>query len=248
MYIKIDGHNVYYQKVGKGKDLILLHGWGQDVSTWWGVIDKLKEQFTLWLIDLPGFGRSDNLKRTFGVLDYAKVVEQFIKKQKLNKPHFLGHSLGGRIGIKLAANNPELLDKLVLEDSAGIRPKETLMRGFFWVLSKTANLLIPEWKNFRQRLRQSFYASKKLDYYSAGDLRSTLVAVVDEDLQSSLAKIKNQTLILWGGKDNITPVYFAKIMYKKIPESKLEIIENAGHFPHLQTPDEFLYFVKDFLS
>ena len=65
MYIPLNNHNIYYQRLGQGPDLIMLHGWGNDVSSFWGVTDFLKDDFTLWLIDLPGFGRSDIPKNPF---------------------------------------------------------------------------------------------------------------------------------------------------------------------------------------
>ena len=59
MYSRIKGLNIYFQKIGKGENLIMLHGWGQDVSTFWGIVVFLKDKYTVYLIDLPGFGRSD---------------------------------------------------------------------------------------------------------------------------------------------------------------------------------------------
>src|SRR3989344_7528691 len=102
MYITLNDQNIYYQKIGQGKNLIMLHGWKQDVSTFHNVGDILKENFTVWLIDLPGFGRSESPKKAFTVSDYSKIIAEFIKEQKINKPHLLGHSVGGNIAIKFA--------------------------------------------------------------------------------------------------------------------------------------------------
>ena len=125
MYTSVNDQSIYYQKLGSGKDLIMLHGWKQDVSTFHNIAEELKKHFTLWLIDLPGFGRSENPKTEFTVSDYADIVAGFIKQNKLAKPHLLGHSVGGNIAIKFASGNGGLIDKLVLESSSGIRPKKT---------------------------------------------------------------------------------------------------------------------------
>ena len=86
MYLDIDGGSVYYQETGSGRPLILLHGWGQDVSSFWGLVPLLKNKFRLYLIDLPGFGRSELPKKSFTVQDYADVIKKFIKQKKLEKP------------------------------------------------------------------------------------------------------------------------------------------------------------------
>src|SRR5438045_106683 len=109
MYANLKDHQVYYQRVGQGKNLVMLHGWKQDSSSFWGVIELLKNDFTIWLIDLPGFGKSDNPKKPFKVADYADLIAEFIKLQKIKDPTLLGHSVGGRIAIKLAANYPSLI-------------------------------------------------------------------------------------------------------------------------------------------
>ena len=83
MYAKLNNQSIYFQKLGEGKDLIMLHGWKQDVSTFHNVSEILKQHFTLWLIDLPGFGRSENPKKDFKVQDYAEIIKEFIKEQKL---------------------------------------------------------------------------------------------------------------------------------------------------------------------
>ena len=86
MYTTIKNQQVYFQKVGLGKDLVLLHGWGTDVSSFWPSIEVLKNHFTIWLIDLPGMGRSQPPKKSWTISDYARLVEEFILQQKIKKP------------------------------------------------------------------------------------------------------------------------------------------------------------------
>ncbi len=249
MYIDVNGQNIYYQKVGQGKNIILLHGWKQDSSSFWGVIEPLKKDFTLWLIDLPGFGRSDLPKRSFKVIDYANVIYEFIKKNRIKNVTLLGHSVGGRIAIKLAANYPASLEKLILEDSAGIRPKRDISKTLFYPLAKAFHYLIPNWFNLKERLRYKFYRSLESDYINAGELKETLTNVSNEDLTTDLPKIKTETLLIWGEKDPILEASLGngKKMYRLIPNSKIEVIDEVGHFPHVENPDRFVYYVKDFI-
>lgn len=250
MYIKINNQEVYYQKLGSGKDLIMLHGWKQDVSTFHNVAEELKKHFTLYLIDLPGFGRSETPKKPFTVTDYAEAIREFIKSKKLLEPNLLGHSLGGRISIKLAAKYPEIINKLVLEDAAGIQPKQDPIKYLIYPLAKIVKLIIPNIFNLRERLRRSAYKKLKSDYINAGPIKETLSNILREDQSRELAEIKNETLIIWGENDNLneTTTANAKKMYREIENSKLVFIENAGHFPHVENSKMFLYWVIDFLS
>lgn len=249
MYIEINQHNIYYQKVGKGKNLILLHGWKQDVSSFWEVVDLLKDHFTLWLIDLPGFGRSDNPKTAFSVSDYAEIIKEFIDKLNIDYPTVLGHSLGGRIAIKLASKYPQILYKLILEDSAGIRPKRDIPKFIFYALAKIFKYLIPDIFNLKEKVRVKFYKTLESDYLTAGQMKDTFTKVLNEDLTSDLPKIKTETLLIWGEKDPILEASLnsGKKMYQLIEKSKIIILEDVGHFPHLENTERFSYYVKDFV-
>ena len=250
MYIKVKNQDIYYQKLGRGKDLIMLHGWKQDVSTFHNVAEELKKHFTLWLIDLPGFGRSENPKKDFTVSDYADTIAKFIKINKINKPVLLGHSVGGRIGIVLSTKYPAIIEKLILEDSAGIQPKRDLIKFLFYPIAKFFKYIVPDLLKIKTRLRHKFYKNLESDYLTAGTLKGTLTNILKEDLTPLLTKVKIPTLIIWGSDDtNLeSSSANARIMYRLIPYSKLEFIEGAGHFPHLTHPEKFLYFVEDFAN
>lgn len=251
MYLNIDGQNIYYQRVGSGPNLIMLHGWGADVSTWWGVVDLLKNQFTLWLIDLPGFGRSDPPQKPFTVSDYAEIIVGFIKDQGLDKPSLLGHSLGGRVVIKLASHmsSGKVIDKLILESSAGIKPKQDYWKSFIYPVAKLSHL-IPNLFNLKKKVDMAFYRFLESDYLHAGLLKETLANIIEEDLTDELPKIKNETLLIWGEKDPTkeTSLKNGKKMYQRIKNSRLEVLEGVGHFPHLERPKLLAYYVKEFCN
>lgn len=246
MILSLNGAKVYFQKTGRGKDLILLHGWEKDVSTFWPVVDQLKEDFTLWLIDLPGFGRSRLPKRAMSVADYAKLVACFIRKEHMTKPILLGHSLGGRIAIKLTAANSNLVDKLVLVSSAGIKPKQDNLKFLAYMSTKFIKFFIPNLFNLKKKARYLLYKTLESDYLQAGEMSDTLTNILDEDLTPELPKIKNKTLLIWGEKDKSVPISFGKRMYQLIPNARLEVYESVGHFPYLENPKLFVHHLKDF--
>ncbi len=248
MYLQIKDLNIYFQKTGKGKVLIMLHGWGLDVSTFWGVVELLKDKYTIYLIDLPGFGRSSLPKNAYAVSDYAEIIKEFISKEKLEKPIILGHSFGGRIAIKLTSKYPELVDKLILEDAAGIKPRRDLLKPVFYIGSGIFKYLMPNIFNLKERIRYKFYSSLESDYLNAGVLKDTLTNILAEDLTPDLKKIDTETLLIWGEKDATGEASLenGKKMYRFIKNSRIEIIDDAGHSPHLDKPERFAYYVKDF--
>lgn len=233
MYTEVNGLKIYFQKTGRGKNLIMLHGWGQDVSTFWPVVDLLKDKFTLWLIDLPGFGRSDFPKENFSISDYAKTLAEFIKKNKIKNPVILGHSFGGKIAIKIATLYPKLIDKLILEGSAGIKPKYNFLSSKYHIIL---------WKIRR------FLASRKNYYNDSKKTRKLLINALKEDLTEDLKKIEIKTLIIWGEKDKAISIKTGKLIHQLVKNSKLVILPETGHFPHIKSIGQFVYNVKSFLQ
>lgn len=248
MYLKVKDLDIYYQNLGSGQDIVLLHGWGQDVSTWWSVAEDLSKFGKLWMIDLPGFGRSSVPNKAFGNREYSEVILEFMKKLEIKNPILVGHSLGGRIAIKTASLNGSKISKLILEDSAGIKPRQDGFKPVLYIGAKLFKYLVPNFFNIKEVLRQKFYASLEADYIDAGLMKNTLTKLLDEDLSLDLPKIDNETLIIWGENDRAVPVSDGLFMYRKIKNSRIEIIENVGHFPHLEERGKFLNYVEDFIS
>lgn len=247
MYTKVNGLKIYFQKTGKGKNLIMLHGWGQDVSTFWPVVELLKDKFTLWLVDLPGFGRSDMPTEAFTSIEYANVLAEFIRKNRLRGCTILGHSFGGKIAIKVAALYQNLIDKLILEGSAGIKPDPNFLRNLYYFLAKIIHYFLPNWFDLKAKLRYKFYKRIESDYGNAGKLRKILVGTLKEDLTADLSKVGAETLLIWGDRDRAVNLKYGKRMYRLIKNSKIVILENIGHFPHIKAPERFAYYIQDFI-
>lgn len=210
--------------------IVILHGWGSRVERWQPLKKELeKAGFEVFLPHLPGFGKTEPPPEAWGIGDYAAWI-----KERLPKNYFLvGHSFGGRIAIKLASEKPEGLKKLILIDSAGIRPKKTLKHFIFLFLAKIGKLffLIPPFLFCRNLARKVLYQlAGERDYYQAkGVMRETLKKVIREDLRGDLKKIKVPTLILWGAKDKMTPLVDGKLMNSLIVNSYLKVFPDSGH-------------------
>jgi pimeloyl-ACP methyl ester carboxylesterase len=125
-FIDIDGIRTRYRRVGDGPDVLVLHGWGARIEAVGPIIDALAGQCTVYAPDLPGFGETAPPPRQpWGVADYESWTRALMAELGLRRPSIVGHSRGATIAIKLAADHPDLVDKLVLVDAAGIKPRRT---------------------------------------------------------------------------------------------------------------------------
>lgn len=246
MYIDIDGLKTYYEIEGSGECVLFLHGFKGGVESFKGVSNALKEKFKVISLNFWGFdnNKSDIPKRTFFVKDYAKNVLLFLDKLNIDRVHIIAHSFGGRVAIYIAANYHERVNKIVLCDAAGIKPKKSLIKRFKVFKYKLLKLLV-KCKILKRGCLEK-YGSK--DYKSLPPvMRQTFINVVNEDLQCYAKKITCPVLLVWGKNDLDTPLYMARALHKNIKDSGL-IIYDAGHFAYLEKHKEFCAAVDYFLT
>lgn len=233
MQIKIDGVMVNYEKSGAGKDIILLHGWGMDLHTFDNLTRELNEDFTVYQVDLPGFGLS-NLPYPFKIDDYVELINEFCCSLKIKEPIILGHSFGGRIALKYASTYK--VHKLIIVASPGIKEKFNFIK---FIKIRTYKIL--------KKMKINVNMGSK-DYKMASPiLKQTLVMAVNEDLSLYLSNIKAPTLLIYGQKDNVVPIYIGKKLNNMIKNSGLVIVPNAKHFPYIEKFRYFLIVMKHFL-
>lgn len=252
MFIELQGLKVFYEFAGEGDTVILMHGWGGQVDSFKPVFDYLSKRYKVYAFDFPGFGRSDLPLKVWGIKEYGKFVMQFFESVHIEKANIIAHSFGGRVAIWLAANFPEMVKKLVLIDSAGIKPKRTLKHHIKVTIAKTGKRIFPLsiFGKYGERLLNSLYrlVGSKDYQQQTGVMRSTLVKVVNEDLRGFLPKIVAPTLLIWGENDKDVPVSYAKIMEKEINNAGLVIFKGAGHFSYLDKFTDFCLIVSKFLG
>lgn len=253
MQIIINNFKINYKVYGdkNEKAVVLLHGWGDNLNSFNSVINYLKEKFKVYAIDLPGFGKSSMPPKPLTILEYAEIIKQLLDELDIVKPILIGHSFGGRIIITLVGHLKYKVDRIVLVDSAGIKPKRTLwyyikiytykfLKLFMRFMSKETG------KKYLKKLRKIF-GSK--DYNKVNDImKKTLILAVNEDLRKYLKYISVPTLLIWGEKDDITPLKDGLIMKKIIPDSGLVILKSAGHYSFVDRYYEFKLTILFFLE
>lgn len=234
--------------------LIILHGWQSSKEKWQRVKEDIEKSGIEVLVpDLPGFKSELALEKGWNLDDYIDWFNSFSKD--LEKFFLLGHSFGGRIAIKFASKYSERIKGLILVSAAGLKPKKNYYLEILTFPTRVEILKrifsLPILSNFYSLLREIFYRYilRKTDYLKAkGAMKETFKKIIEEDLTPLLAQIQTPTLIIWGNKDKITPLKDAYFIKEKIKNSKLEILENVGHAPHLETPEKLSETILRFLE
>ena len=122
----VDSLKINYMDKGSGELVVLLHGWGSNIELFENMSELLARKYHVVAPDMPGFGLSDEPKEPWRVDDYVDFVLKFLEPFAPKKVTFLGHSFGGRVIIKMASRDlPFEIEKVILVDSAGVRPKKT---------------------------------------------------------------------------------------------------------------------------
>lgn len=235
---------------GEGERTVLvLHGWGACIEAVYPIVAALAPVTRVHALDLPGFGQTEPPPRPWGVEDYQAFVAAYMDSANIERAAIVAHSNGGRIAIRMAATEPRRVCKLVLNDAAGIRPKRTLRWYRRVAMAKAGKHAARHLGAPGERLRDALVSrAASADYAAAGELRPTLVKLVNADLRAYLPRIAAPTLLIWGAEDADTPVAMAQEMERLIPDAGLVVLEGAGHFSYADQPARFARIVTHFLT
>ena len=252
--------SLYIETVGRGPDLVMLHGWGLHGGLFRPVVEPLSKQFRLHLVDLPGHGRSSTLDGEYTLPAIAHTVAEQLPENAI----WLGWSLGGRVATQAAADG-HAIDKLIL---VGNNPCFIQKEGWPHAMPESellqfANALKDDYKQTLLRFiavqsRGSAHAREELrelrsELFDHGEpdpqaLAGGLEILRSADLRPLLVTIKQPTLVLHGNRDTLSPLAAAEYTAAQLPQGELNIIDAAGHAPFISHPEQFVTAVKEFLD
>ena len=241
--------NFYYKKYGNNKKvLIILPGWGDTRNTFDYYVNNLKDKFTIYIFDYPGFGRSIFPNHTLTIYDYALYIKNFINDKKINNPYILCHSFGCRIAILLISKYRILVDRLIIIGGAGIRRKSfrRKIRIIKYKLLKKLSLLMKQEKR-KIYLNNLLKRYGSVDYKELNNIqKESFSNIINTDLRKYIKYIYSPTILIWGEKDDATPLKDGKYMNNKIRDSALITIKKGTHFVYLEYPFYVLNIINNF--
>jgi pimeloyl-ACP methyl ester carboxylesterase len=254
--VTVHGHKIAYYQAGKGNVLILIHGLGADARHWSANIDALSQNFQVIAIDQIGYGQSDKPLMRYTVENFSDCVHGFMQALQIPQATLVGNSLGGWIALDLAIRHPQIVDKLVLVDSAGLHPATSLQmpageqkklsplntRWFFdFMEANKAWATTDLGPNAFER-----HVENGDSYTVASSLAEMISGREFED--KKLDKVHAPTLIIWGADDVLIPLAMGQQLNKGIAGSQFVVIQSTGHIPMVDKAAEFNQAVLKFLS
>lgn len=240
MYFTYEDITIYYEKYGNHKkSIVILPGWGDTRKTFSYMVDFLKNYFTVYILDYPGFGNSPFPNKDLTIYDYSDLIYCWIQEITGEDAILIGHSFGGRVITTLLGYYHYSFQNIILMNSAGIKPKKTIKRKLrillYKILKKTKKVIPKKFQSSYQNYLFSKFASN--DYKNLDSkMMQTFKNVVNEDLKPYLKYIEAKTLLIWGNQDDSTPIQDANTMHKLISNSELVVIKGTNHFAYLQRP------------
>ncbi len=249
-HITINGTRVQYKVSGEGRAVILLHGWGCNIATMSSIEAILSPHFKVYTLDFPGFGGSDVPSDVWGVEEYTRMLEGFVCNLHIESPILIGHSFGGRVSILYGSRND--VSKIVLVDAAGAKPRRPLkyyLKVYSYKLYKKLLYMTMGKERAEEKIEARRRTAGSADYNAlSGMMRRIFVKVVNEYLEAYMPLIKCPVQLIWGAKDKDTKLREAHVMLKRIPNARLDVIDDAGHYSFLDNPFRFRSYLTAFLK
>jgi 4,5:9,10-diseco-3-hydroxy-5,9,17-trioxoandrosta-1(10),2-diene-4-oate hydrolase len=267
-YVNIDGISTRYVVEGRGSPVLLIHGFGEFLEVWGYNISPLSGHFTVYALDLPGHGLSEEPRADY-TLDYAaRFVVDFMNTLEIERASLVGHSLGGLLCLKVAIDFPEKVDKLVLVDSAGLSREAPLIYRLATLPLLGKAILKPTLKTLiKHGMKKGFYNPEIIardwvdlsyKYLKMPKLKRTLWNLIRSNasidglhpeviVTDKLHLVQSSTLLIHGEQDQVIPVDYARLACKLIPNVKCQVIDRCGHCPHMEKAAQFNDLVVTFL-
>lgn len=237
--VAVDGGIWSYEELpGKGAPIVVLHGWGRRGGEWIELGQHLNTRTgrAILIPDLPGFGGTTPVSAN-DIYDYTQQLVKWLRYLQIERASFVGHSLGGRMGVVLGARYPKLVEKLVLIAPAAVKPL-TLRRILFRPLRNFARLIPEAWREVVGRVISDEDGRDT-------SRRSLYKAVVKYDLKSVLPRVNSPTLVIWGERDPILPLSLLASYKKLLPNVRARVVWEAGHDPQLTHARELARIVEE---
>ena len=243
MEMQIKGANVNYVFYDNNSkvNLVYLHGWGQNIEMMMPIAKPFMKECNVLVIDLPGFGNSEEPTEILSIHDYADIVYEITKKHKMKKPILIGHSFGGKVSIAYSLKYET--DKLVLLASPY---KQNLKKPTFKMRVYKFVKKIPVINKLEGIVKKHVGSQ---DYRSASEtMRKILVNHVNLDLTEEVKNINVPTLLIWGTNDEAVSIEDAKILEKLIPNAGLVEYEGCTHYAYLERLGQTINVLKSFIG
>jgi pimeloyl-ACP methyl ester carboxylesterase len=263
-FMELNGLSVHYRDEGEGMPVVLVHGTAASLHTWDDWTNTLKEHYRVIRMDIPAFGLTGpDPKGDYSIDGYVGFLAQFLDQLHIDSMYLAGNSLGGNIAWNFASEHPDKVKKLVLLDAAGYPSDEPDPWIFGLARTPVLNLIVsyltPRFI-IKNNLEQVYFDDSKITdslvtrYHRMSLRAGNRQAFIDRaktpfvDHTAKLEQLDMPTLILWGDHDTWIPLEDGQKFAWDIEHSELLVLENTGHVPMEESPEESVGPMIDFLK
>ena len=266
-YATVAGVNTHYIVAGAGRPLLLFHGLGASVATWRDNIGPLSKAFRVYAVDLPGHGDSEKPDFDYAVDSLVEFTLSLVETLEFDRPAIIGNSVGGALGLMMALRRPEMVSGLVLADSAGlgrevsiyIRLVSVPLLGGLLESSRIGGTRFMLYNVFHdqsfvtEELLDEFHRSRKMPGAKEAVVKSirsgvNLLGVRKEYvLLDELHRLRAPLMLVWDAQDQILPVSHAYRVLEAVPDARLHVFDDCGHWPHMEKAQAFNSLVMEFM-
>jgi len=249
--VRVRDATIRLRRAGTGPTVLFLHGAG-GYASWLPFFDALADGHELLVPEHPGFGASDDPPWIRNISDMALFYLELIEELALDNVHLIGHSLGGWIAAEILIRDRARFKSLTLMAPAGIRvegvpagdtfiwaPDEAVRNLFHNRVLAEAVLALPQSEEQQDIMLKNRFTATKLGWQPRW---------FNPDLERWLHRIKLPSLILWGDDDKIMPPAYATRWHERLPQSRVVMIEECGHLPHIEKADVAGAALRQFLK
>lgn len=241
MFIRNININYNFYRNDSDITLVYLHGWGQNIKMMMPIAKPFIKKYSVLIVDLPGFGESDEPKETWSIYDYADCMNEMFEELNIKNPILIGHSFGGKVSLAYATKYKT--NKLVL--LASPYKKNISEPTFKMKIYKTVKK-IPGLKGLESFVKKHVGST---DYRNASEtMRKILVEHVNLDLSDEAKKIKCPTLLIWGTNDAAVPIADGEELENIIPNCGLVKYEGCTHYAYLENLVQTVRVLDNFIG
>jgi pimeloyl-ACP methyl ester carboxylesterase len=254
---------IHYETYGRGRPVLLLHGWLGSWNLWRETIEILGKEFRTYAIDFWGFGESNasgsKSSDAYKVDNYVELVYQFMDKLGIVKAPLIGHSMGGTVSLSTAIRHPEKVVKVCVIGSPIDGSSLNLLlkvSGYpavarlFWISPFLLKVFLGGYSYFMAKdgRKMSSMITRDVSKITMNSFFQSIGTLRDTDLRPRLNEIKVPTLGIYGKHDIIVNPKQNEVLKKGVPQSQILWYPDAGHFPMMDTPTRFIDDLRTFLN
>ena len=261
-YADVDGVHLRFHDKGEGPAVVMIHGFASSLETWDVVAPKLEKNHRVLSLDLKGFGWSGRPEGDYSPAAQAKLVLGLMKQRGIERASIVGHSWGSSVALATTLADPTRIDRIALYDAWVY--EDQLPTFFLWARQPAiGETLFALWYDQRadERMAHAFFDKRYVTEPLAeaveaslerpGTKAAALAATRGQyflPLEARYKTIRHKTLLMWGREDEVTLLGFGERLSKDLPNSRLVVYPQCGHFPMIEAAAASTRDLQDFLE